>query len=410
MDNVVEIKKVSKKYLLGGSPSPTTIREVLGSLGSSLRSGASPSKEFWALNDVSFEVKAGQRLGLIGRNGAGKSTLLKLLSRVTQPTGGSIKMKGRVASLLEVGTGFHPELTGRENIFLNGTILGMSRAEIKAKFDEIVAFSEIEAFLDTPVKRYSSGMYVRLAFAIAAHLDPDILVVDEVLAVGDARFQKRSLGKMKEASRSGRTLIFVSHDMTAIQGLCDRCILLDRGALHADGAPPDVIREYLRETELLSKIPLSERADRSGDGSIRATAISFGTSADCAEGYWKHGEDAYLQISFESKSLSGDSNLEVSAGILEDGRPLIYLGTKLVDSDFSTTPTKGVFVCRIPRLCVRPGKYGIAFDLKKNGVITDMFIDPAAFIEVKEGDYFGTGRDWPYGSVSTDFNWTVQSE
>ncbi|MCB9302103.1 MAG: ABC transporter ATP-binding protein [Lewinellaceae bacterium] len=203
-------------------------------------------EEFWALKDISFEIQAGEITGIVGRNGAGKSTLLKLLSRITEPTTGEIILNGRVASLLEVGTGFHPELTGRENIYLNGAVLGMSRAEIKKKFDEIVAFSEVEQFLDTPVKRYSSGMYVRLAFAVAAHLEPEILVVDEVLAVGDAAFQKKCLGKMGDVSRQdGRTVLFVSHNMIAVKSLCKRAIWLERGQVQADGPPHEVVANYL---------------------------------------------------------------------------------------------------------------------------------------------------------------------
>ena len=201
-------------------------------------------EEFWALKDVSFEVKSGERVGIIGRNGAGKSTLLKILSRITEPTKGRIKIAGRVASLLEVGTGFHPELTGRENIFLNGAILGMTRREIQKKFEAIVAFADVEKFLDTPVKRYSSGMYVRLAFAVAAHLEPDILVVDEVLAVGDFKFQKKCLGKMEEIGRSGITILFVSHNMAMISSLCEKAIQLDNGELRAMGATDHVILGY----------------------------------------------------------------------------------------------------------------------------------------------------------------------
>lgn len=204
-------------------------------------------EEVWALRDVSFEVKRGEVLGIIGRNGAGKSTLLKILSRITEPTTGRVTLRGRVASLLEVGTGFHMELTGRENIFLNGAILGMSRAEIRRRFEEIVAFAEVERFLDTPVKRYSSGMYVRLAFAVAAHLEPEILILDEVLAVGDAAFQQRCLGKMRDASQGGRTVLFVSHNMSAIRALCSRACLLRSGALVADGSVSSVVEAYLRE-------------------------------------------------------------------------------------------------------------------------------------------------------------------
>ena len=209
------------------------------------------------MKDVSFEVKRGEVVGIIGRNGAGKSTLLKILSRITEPTEGRVRIRGRVASLLEVGTGFHPELTGRENIFLNGAILGMRRAEIKRKFDEIVAFAEVEKFLDTPVKRYSSGMYVRLAFAVAAHLEPEILIVDEVLAVGDAEFQKKCLGKMESVSRAGRTILFVSHNMAAICGLCSRAVLLQEGIMVLDGEATDAASRYLAKA--------SEK--RSGEGS-----------------------------------------------------------------------------------------------------------------------------------------------
>ena len=198
---------------------------------------AEEDDRFWALRDVSFDVKQGEVLGIIGRNGAGKSTLLKIMSRVTAPTKGMIKIKGRTASLLEVGTGFHPELTGRENIFLNGAILGMTKDEIKRKFDEIVAFAEVEKFIDTPVKRYSSGMYVRLAFAVAAHLEPEILILDEVLAVGDADFQKKCLGKMQDVAEHGRTVLFVSHNMTSVRALCSRVILIDKGMVVMDGQP-----------------------------------------------------------------------------------------------------------------------------------------------------------------------------
>jgi lipopolysaccharide transport system ATP-binding protein len=209
------------------------------------QSSSSTTEEFWALKDINFEVKRGERVGIIGRNGAGKTTLLKLLSRITEPTTGRITLKGRVASLLEVGTGFHPELTGRENIFLNGAILGMSKVEIKKKFDEIVDFAEIEKFLDTPVKRYSSGMYVRLAFAVAAHLEPEILIVDEVLAVGDAQFQKKCLGKMEDVSaKEGRTVLFVSHNMGVIGSLCNSGLLLDKGKIIAAGTAADTIRNY----------------------------------------------------------------------------------------------------------------------------------------------------------------------
>lgn len=225
-----------------GHHSPSTLNPS-----TSLRAGPQPSTSFLALDDVSFEIQQGDVVGIIGRNGAGKSTLLKILSQVTSPTSGVVKLNGRVASLLEVGTGFHPELTGRENVFLNGAILGMSKAEIRAKFDEIVAFAELDKFIDTPVKRYSSGMYVRLAFAVAAHLEPEILIIDEVLAVGDAQFQKKCLGKMEEVGKEGRTVLFVSHNMGAINRLCQTCIYLRNGQIVTSGPTSQIVEQYIQE-------------------------------------------------------------------------------------------------------------------------------------------------------------------
>jgi lipopolysaccharide transport system ATP-binding protein len=245
--SIIRVAGLGKRYRLrhGGSPRYTALRDVLS--GALKRKREEPSVEdFWALRDVSFEVRRGDVLGVVGRNGAGKSTLLKVLSHITEPTEGRIELDGRVASLLEVGTGFHPELTGRENVFLNGAILGMTRREILARFDEIVAFAEIEKFLDTPVKHYSSGMYVRLAFAVAAHLEPEILVVDEVLAVGDADFQKKCMGKMRDVSRGGRTVLFVSHNVPALSSLCNRAVVLDRGRLAYDGEIQEGIAFYSR--------------------------------------------------------------------------------------------------------------------------------------------------------------------
>jgi lipopolysaccharide transport system ATP-binding protein len=256
MKKIISVDALGKKYLLRHQTERyTSLRDVIAKkamdFGRRFRGGPRANfvptiEEFWALRGVSFEVNQGDRVGIIGRNGAGKSTLLKILSRVTEPSTGKIKLRGRVASLLEVGTGFHPELTGRENIYLNGAILGMNRAEIRCKFDEIVAFSEVEKFLDTPVKRYSSGMYVRLAFAVAAHLEPEILLVDEVLAVGDASFQKKCLNKMESVSQQGRTVLFVSHNMPSISRLCERTILLDGGSVTCDGPSDEVLSVYLQ--------------------------------------------------------------------------------------------------------------------------------------------------------------------
>jgi lipopolysaccharide transport system ATP-binding protein len=266
-DVVILAEGLGKKYLIGHASEReryVALRDVLARGASNLwrktagmtrgraTLGGETVEEFWALRDVSFEVRRGEVLGIIGRNGAGKSTLLKILSRITEPSEGRVTIKGRVASLLEVGTGFHPELTGRENIYLNGAILGMTRAEIRSKFDEIVAFAEVEKFLDTPVKRYSSGMYVRLAFAVAAHLEPEILVVDEVLAVGDVEFQKKCLGKMSEVAGGGRTVLFVSHNMGAVQGLCRAGLLLSRGQIDVSGRTAEVIAAYLNQSQTSS--------------------------------------------------------------------------------------------------------------------------------------------------------------
>jgi lipopolysaccharide transport system ATP-binding protein len=257
MSPVITVENLSKKYIIGHQKQEryTTLRDVLANgarrFTDKLRHPfAAPEsdpthEEFWALKDVSFDIQQGDRVGIIGRNGAGKSTLLKILSRITEPTSGKVSIKGRVASLLEVGTGFHPELTGRENIFLNGAILGMSKTDIKKRFDEIVAFAEVGKFLDTPVKRYSSGMYVRLAFAVAAHLEPEVLILDEVLAVGDAQFQKKCLGKMEEVGKEGRTVLFVSHNIAAINRLCSRCVYLEHGKVASIGTTSAVVESYL---------------------------------------------------------------------------------------------------------------------------------------------------------------------
>jgi lipopolysaccharide transport system ATP-binding protein len=284
MSTVISVEHLSKAYRLGQIGTGTLTYDmklwwakVRGKPNPLLKIGEQDhgnrdGETIWALKDVSFKVEQGEVLGIIGRNGAGKSTLLKILSRVTAPTSGRITGTGRVASLLEVGTGFHPELTGRENIYLNGAILGMSRKEIDRKFDEIVAFSEIEKFIDTPVKRYSSGMYVRLAFAVAAHLDPEILIVDEVLAVGDAEFQKKCLGKMSDVAKEGRTVLFVSHNMSAIQNLCTNCIWINKGTIHQMGESTEVINSYLEkafEQGFQGEVKLADWPNRYGKGGVR---------------------------------------------------------------------------------------------------------------------------------------------
>ncbi len=305
-ETVVQVQNLGKRYVLGRQQDTSGYRTLRESLVEAARTplrwfGAPANaqrsaveEEFWALRDVSFEIKRGEVLGIIGRNGAGKSTLLKILSRITEPTEGRITLRGRVASLLEVGTGFHPELTGRENIYLNGAILGMHRAEIKAKFDEIVAFAEVERFLDTPVKRYSSGMYVRLAFAVAAHLEPEILIVDEVLAVGDVEFQKKCLGKMQEVAQGqGRTVFFVSHNMAAIHQLCTRALLLQRGVLVQTGAPMEIIETYLHTA---AEEGFTGGKNYDGSNSARLTAAQTYNADGQATNRFTHHDPIYLRL------------------------------------------------------------------------------------------------------------------
>ena len=317
-DYAIRVEGLCKEYVIGGRErSDRTFREsITDAMAAPLRrlraigQEPPPEERFWALKDVSFDVKPGEVVGIIGRNGAGKSTLLKILSRITAPTKGRVEIRGRVASLLEVGTGFHPELTGRENIYLNGAILGMSRAEITRKFDEIVAFAEIEKFLDTPVKRYSSGMYVRLAFAVAAHLEPEILIVDEVLAVGDAEFQKKCLGKMGEVAGGGRTVLFVCHNMCAVSTLCKRALLFSLGKLKSVRSATEAVAEYLSEGVLNSSgyTKLEHCPPQSQQGTREAEFLSFELlnsrgETSAALGF---GEPGVMKITLRSlKTLKG---------------------------------------------------------------------------------------------------------
>lgn len=310
-DIAIRVESLGKKYTLRHQKREryVTLRDLLTKqtqqLGRALfsprkKSGVSSTQEiFWALQDVSFEVKRGDRVGIIGRNGAGKSTLLKILSRITEPSQGRISIKGRVASLLEVGTGFHPELTGRENIYLNGAILGMERAEIRRKFDEIVAFAEVERFLDTPVKRYSSGMYVRLAFSVAAHLEPEILIIDEVLAVGDVAFQKKCLGKMGEIASSDKTVLFVSHQMGAIKTLCNQSILLAQGHIQAQGNTATILEQYLHsvaEDIQSSQICWANPQEAPGGEEIRLCSVQLRDSRGNVRSSFSSDEEIYIEI------------------------------------------------------------------------------------------------------------------
>lgn len=350
-------------------------------------------EEFWALKDISFEIERGDRVGIIGRNGAGKSTLLKLLSRITEPTTGRIHLRGRVASLLEVGTGFHPELTGRENIYLNGSILGMSKAEIRKKFAEIVEFSEIERFLDTPVKRYSSGMYVRLAFAVAAHLEPEILVIDEVLAVGDVRFQKKCLGKMGEVSREGRTVLFVSHNMSAIEALCDRGILLDSGQIKIDGTAIEAIEGYLDNAENIARnTTLEKRSDRSGSGRAIASFLRVLDEGGEETSTLQSGKDYTIEIGYFNPTDIRWQEVVLSLDIFDErGIRALLFRTNFTNENLTLIGTRGSIFCTIKNLPLAQGFYRFSiFMSHADSEILD-YIEDAACFTVEGGDFFKTG-------------------
>lgn len=406
-DSIISVENLGKRYRIHheGRERYTALRDVIARKAGALFNRKSeignpnPSDEdFWALKDVSFEVKQGEVVGIIGRNGAGKSTLLKILSRITEPTEGRVTLRGRVASLLEVGTGFHPELTGRENIFLNGAILGMSKAEIRAKFDEMVAFAEVEKFLDTPVKRYSSGMYVRLAFAVAAHLEPEILVVDEVLAVGDAEFQKKCLGKMGEVARAGRTVLLVSHQMTLVDRLCTSALLLASGKVARRGPVEEALRDYLASTEKLSMIQLSDRRDRQGNGALRFMGFTMRNGQDEAIHSAACGAPVSFVLEFSVAGGRPLRNVRLAMGVdSELGQRLLVLSTHLAAADFTELPPDADrVIIKVPRLALAPGRYRFTLFCSVGGDIAD-WIKNAGSFDVEGGDYYGTGQAPQHG-------------
>jgi lipopolysaccharide transport system ATP-binding protein len=384
-DFAIKVEGLGKKYLIQHQASGrryATLRDVLAEKAKSLfRTRHSPPvtrhsvEEFWALQDVSFEVKPGEVVGIIGRNGAGKSTLLKLLSRITEPTAGRVRLRGRVASLLEVGTGFHPELTGRENIFLNGAVLGMHRVEIKKKFDEIVAFAEVEKFLDTPVKRYSSGMYVRLAFAVAAHLEPEILIVDEVLAVGDAEFQKKCLGKMNDISRGGRTILFVSHNMAATRQLCSRCILLMAGQVMVDGMVGEAIGAYLNvggdRTEFTNFLLQAQHPD-----------IDL-VRAEINKSHLRYGEPLSIKVTLESRC---NLTVGVECSLRDQTQaPLAYFGTgTLAGFEIKLKTGSNTFTINYPSLPLAQGRYTIDIGVSRTAKFWYILAENAVSFSVDE--------------------------
>jgi lipopolysaccharide transport system ATP-binding protein len=403
-DPVIRVENLSKKYIISHQKPERymALRDVIANGAKSLTQRIfqphkkvidSDREEFWALKDVSFEVNQGDRIGIIGRNGAGKSTLLKILSRITEPTSGRITINGRVASLLEVGTGFHPELTGRENIYLNGSILGMSKAEIKKKFDEIIDFAEVEKFLDTPVKHYSSGMYVRLAFAVAAHLEPEILIVDEVLAVGDAQFQKKCMGKMEDVSKEGRTVIFVSHNMASISALCSRAIILKDGLVQFfTNNIDDAISKYLLLIDDATNVQLEYRKDRNGEGKIRLTEFAVYDRLGNELEYLACGQTVEMRIYFKCDRQNVAKNISFGIGIYSTlGNFITELSNEIATNIFDTISDRGFTSCLIDKLPIAPGKYLINLIVRQNDIIQDWITD-AAVLTIESGDFYGTGR------------------
>jgi len=408
---IIEVKGLSKEYRIGMDRTYKTLSEsVMTGLRHpvrTLQNLRSSKDSFWALKDVNFEVERGEVLGIIGRNGAGKSTLLKILSRITYPTEGEVVMRGRVGSLLEVGTGFHPELTGRENIYFNGAILGMKKREIEEKFDEIVKFSGVEKFLDTPVKRYSSGMNVRLAFSVAAHLDPEILLVDEVLAVGDAEFQKKCLGKMGEVASEGRTVLFVSHNMAAIQSLCQKAILIQRGQLYRTGDVNDIISYYLSDIPSETK-SLRDRKDRQGNQRVVITQLGIYPSKGKFREVIYSGEDIVIEIQYENQTGETIKNIEICIGIYDTlGRAITFLENTPLERTLSAENCGGSYYCMVPKIALVPGDYIVNIHIKESGQLLD-WIQQAVRFTVHEGDFFKTGKfTWTnLGGVFMEQSWS----
>lgn len=410
----IEITNLSKKYRIQERQHYFTLRDTLTNL------FANPYKvikkqleagEFWALDDVSFSVKQGEIMGLIGNNGAGKSTLLKILSRVTSPTRGEVQYRGRLGSLLEVGTGFHPELSGRENIFLNGAILGMSRAEVKAHFDEIVEFAGVERFLDSPMKHFSSGMYTRLAFSVAAHLTAEILLVDEVLAVGDVEFQKKCLGKMGDIAKAGKTILFVSHNMGAIQQLCSSCVVIDKGQLIYKGPTNQAIAKYLEYSHIASAQGDLKEAPRGTNVTLAAKLQKI--SLQTANRTSKVTVDSLKPFSI---TVTVDVTTPVKTGLFisikdENRRPVLLLSSgHMHGQDFALKKGKQSFVCQIAATRLTSGRYSVDCGLLYPNRETVDFVEDALFFTVSNSDPYKSGFDYnqQWGTYHVDHQWTLQ--
>jgi lipopolysaccharide transport system ATP-binding protein len=411
---VIRCERISKRYTLGTRVAGRTLRDAIaGAVADPLRRQGRIRPEhrpsLWALKDVSLDVAEGDILALIGRNGAGKSTLLKILARITEPTSGQARIRGRLGSLLEVGTGFHAELTGRENIYLNGAILGMRRREIERRFDEIVDFAETERFLDTPLKRYSSGMTVRLAFAVAAHLEPEILLVDEVLAVGDVGFQRKCIGKMSAVANEGRTVVFVSHNMAVIQSLCKRGILLEGGAVTVDAPIEEAVGAYLRAVEAEASTELADRPDRTGWQEVRLT----GVEAHGANRSDRLATGRPARFVFQVDRYPGAERARLSLRftlVNQLGNPIAtFASDDLAPADVEAATSDDTFACEVPALPLVPGRYRIDVEVHGRAYLQDG-IEGAAFFDVEEGVLAGRPITADRrGDVVVDHNWTTPS-
>ncbi|MCD4686672.1 MAG: ABC transporter ATP-binding protein [Anaerolineae bacterium] len=405
-DIAISVEKLSKRYHIGSLKQSETmaeatlhavtgpVRRTLKLLRGQYTGAAELDDAFWALKDISFQVKEGEVVGIIGRNGAGKSTLLKLLSRITYPTTGRIKMLGRVGSLLEVGTGFHPELTGRENVFLNGAVLGMTKHEIDRKFDEIVAFSGVERFIDTPVKHYSSGMSVRLAFAVAAHLEPEILLVDEVLAVGDVEFQKKCLGKMSSVALAGRTVLYVSHNLATVQSLCSRAILLDQGQMKLDDTVDATISQYMANIEKDSDTTaLNVRTDRIGGEEFRLENVEFLDSETLLPTHTLlSGQSVCIRISFNCLKPEGFRDVAIAIAFSNiRGSFLFACRSDAVGTSFEAHQGRSAVICRFDKWPLSSGRY--IYSIRAYSRDSDIDgVKEAGYIDTELGDYYGTGK------------------
>jgi len=413
-DIAIRIEGVGKRYEIGELVTvrdlPRLVRHAVTApcrrlLGKPRRSAGLRREQIWAIEDISFEVRRGEVVGIIGRNGAGKSTLLKVLSRITGPTTGRIELFGRVGALLEVGTGFHPELTGRENIYLSGAILGMRHAEIKARFDEIVDFAGVERFMDTPVKRYSSGMRVRLGFAVAAHLSPEILIIDEVLAVGDVEFQQKCLGKMGSVAHSGRTVLFVSHNMGSIQSLCTRGILLHQGRVALDGSVSEAVDEYVGYLHQASGIT-PDNPERSGTGQLRLTAGRFLDHQGRPTASLVAGRPATIELEYTCNEAARELHVGMTV-VNAKGVAVTHVNTKLGAPGKWTAPAgTGVVTCRFPSIPFLPGTYRVAVAVSNERETMDLI--PNAVIFTVDGSLFFPGGRTPdarYCACMVDHAW-----